>query len=296
MTAPFEAVARGDARFPPASGPDMTGNPLDPVARVGPGGMLDGAFSLLRFRAGRLVGLTAVLFLPVQLVGLAVALASPSIAASSAGDPFGLGAVGAASSADGLWGYPLIFLRSLALGLLGAGVGHLVACWWAGRDARFGEVAGQLLRRSPAVLVVVVLSAAMKVPLLCLGGIGWFLADGVLFISNVVVGAERCGPLRALRRSLELVRPAYGPALVVVVGGLVITQVLQIALVAGPVLLVASFQPPEGWLLAVEQVTSLVLLIAMPLTACIAGRAYVELRCRVEGIDLIRWQERRGLV
>lgn len=295
MTVPFEAVARGDARFPPAAGPDMTGNPLDPVARVGPGGILDGAFALLRFRVGRLVGLTAVLFLPVQLLGLAVALASPTVAASGANDPFGFGAL-AASSSTGPWVYPQLFLRSLALGLLGAGVGHLVAGWWSGRDARFGEVARQVLRRSPAVLVVVVLSAAMKGPLLCLGGLGWFLADASLFVANVVVGAERCGPMVALRRSFRLTRPVYGAALVVVVGGLVITVVLQLALVAGPIALLSSFQLPAGWLLAVEQASSLVLLVTMPLTACIAARAYVEFRCRSEGIDLVRWQERRGLV
>ncbi len=295
VTVPFEAVARGDARFPPSTGPDMTGNPLDPVARVGPGGILDGAFGLLRFRIGRLVGLTAVLFLPVQLVGLAVALASPTVAASSTSDPFGGGALDAASSTGSLWAVALLLLRSLALGLLGAGVGHLVAGWWSGRDAPFGEVFGQMFRRSPAVLVVVVLSAAVKVPLLCLGGVGWLLADASLFVANVVVGAERRGPLAAIGRSFRLTRAVYGTALVVVFGGLVITQVLQVALVAGPILLVASFQPPDGWLLALEQVTSLVLLVVMPLTACIAARAYVELRCRVEGIDLVRWQERRGL-
>ena len=93
-----------------------------------------------------------------------------------------------------------------------------------------------------------------------------------------------------------MTRSAYGLSLVVCIGGFVICQILQLALTLGPVVLVASFGPPEGWLVVLQQVASLVLLVALPLTACIAARAYVDLRCRTEGYDLVRRQEDRGLL
>ena len=76
--------------------------------------------------------------------------------------------------------------------------------------------------------------------------------------------------------------------LAVVFGGLLISQMLRISFYAGPVLLAANFSTNEVVLTAVAQAGALVVLVAEPLTACIAARAYMDLRCRTEGADLRR--------
>jgi hypothetical protein len=292
------AVARGDARAPardPLVDGDLEGNPLGRLGVSGPGGVLDGGFELLRFRFRRLVGLTAVLLLPLQLAQLAVSLTVGAAAEvdSSGVDP--LGGLGGRSMVGGGWVLVFVALRALALFVLGIAVGHLVQGWSEGRDPGFGEALRFAASRCWVAPVVVVVAAGVKMAGACLGFVGWFLGDALFFIAGIVAGAERTGPLATIGRSVRLTRSAYGLSLVVCVGGFVIAQVLQVALTVGPLLLLTWFQPPEGWMVAAEQAASLVLLVTVPLTACIAGRAYVELRCRAEGLDLRRRQEARGL-
>lgn len=299
------AVARGDARADRPEGPSrrvddgdagLPGNPVARLGLVGPGGILDGGFGLLRFRFWRLVGLTAVLVVPLQLVGLWIALSAGTTASSGTGSDDVGNLVGPQGLDAGGWPLVLALARSVALFLLGMAVGHLLEGWLAGEDRSFGEALGVAARRCWVAPVAVAVTLTCKVLVSCLGGVGFFLADALFFTAGVAAGAERLGPFAAVGRSFRLSRAAYGLALVTVIGGWVISQLLQVALTLGPVLLVASFQPPDGWVLVAQQVASLVLLVTLPLTACIAARGYVELRCRTEGFDLVRRQEERGLV
>jgi hypothetical protein len=68
-----------------------------------------------------------------------------------------------------------------------------------------------------------------------------------------------------------------------------------VSLWVGPVLLAGQFVTSESVLLVVQQVSLLTLLVVQPLTACITARAYVELRCRAEGLDIQLRRERLGL-
>ena len=300
------AVARGDARPTPPAAADGTtdtapaaelpGNPVARLGLAGPGGVLDGGFELLRFRFWRLVGLTAVLVVPLQLIGLWIAIAAGTTASSGTGSDDLGSVVGPQGLGGGGWPLLLALARAVALCLLGMAVGHLLDGWLAGEDRTFGQALAAAMRRCWVAPVVVAVTLTCKVLVACLGGIGFFLADALFFTAGIVAGAERLGPFATVGRSFRLSRGAYGLALVTVIGGWVISQLLQIALTLGPVLLVASFQPPEGWVLVAQQVASLVLLVTLPLTACIAARGYVELRCRTEGFDLVRRQEERGLV
>jgi hypothetical protein len=276
----------------------MDDNPLLDVAPGGPAAVLDGAFSLLRFRVGRLVGLTALVLLPVQAVFLTVRLtvARGAVVTGDQADPFGLGGFGTAQSDSQLVVAVIeLALTALALCWIGLGVGHLVVNWWGGRDPSFRETLGVMVRRVWVVPVVVVITTGIKVPFACLGLVGYFLADAVLFIAGIVAGAERTGPFATVGRSLRLTWPVYGSALVTCLGGFLITYIIQFVLTLGPLALLASFGVPEGWLIVAQEAAALVALVTVPLTACIAARAYVEFRCRVEGVDLIRRQEARGL-
>jgi hypothetical protein len=296
------AVARGDARpevaatGPGGASPALDGNPFDRLMVTGPGGVLDGGFDLLRFRFRRLVGITAVIFVPIQLLELVLALTVGTAAVTSDGSSTGaLSGLGLQSAGSSGWAMLFLVVKALATCVLGIAVGHLVAGWLEDRDPTFRDAVLFAVTRSWVAPVVVVVAAGSKLVLACLGGVGWFLADALFFIAGIVAGAERTGPFATVGRSVRLTRSAYGLSLVVCVGSFVICQILQFALTVGPILLLASFQPPEGWLVAAQQLASLVLLVALPLTACIAARAYVELRCRAEGYDLVRRQVDHGL-
>ena len=298
------AVARGDARVireGPATATgaarpeDLDGNPLARLAPAGPAGVLDGAFELLRFRFWRLVGMAAAFVVPLQLVALWLAIAGGTTASSGTSSEDVSGVLGPQGLGGGGGQLVVALVRAVALFVFGVAVGHLVDAWLRGEDRTAGQALVAALRRCWVAPVVVAVTLSAKLALACFGGLGWFLADALFFAAAVVAGVERTGPFATIGRSFRLSRGAYGLALVCVFGGWVISQLLQLALTLGPLLLVASFQPPEGWVLALQQLASLVLLVTWPLTACVAARAYVELRCRTEGFDLVRRQVARGL-
>ena len=280
---PGVAVVRGDAPWPSSRGRGEP-SPFASLRPAGAGTVLDEAFVLLRSRFGRLVGLAACLYVPIRLLDLVTMIAS--------GDAVDRTQIGPSLLvyADGTgWSWVVLGLQSLALSVLGLCVGHLAMRLAAGEDASFGELARLALRRGWVAVLVVPLGLLVKAPLSCLPLVGFVLGDALVFLSSVVAGAEGLGPWRAWLRGMQLTRRSYASMLGVVLGGLVISQALRISFYAGPVVLaVALVGPEEGVLTVVSQLGALVVLVAEPLTACIAARAYLELRCRTEGLDLRR--------
>lgn len=282
---------RGDARGrdTPDDRRDRDRNPLADVRPVGPAAVLDGGIDLLRHRIGRLLALTACLYLPVWLFDLSLVVFGPVDATERTGSLGGPAAVlfdsGAGSTLSG-WVYVVGALQMVALSLLGLAVGHMAAGLVAGRDATLGELAGVLARRWWVALLILPLNAAVHGVSACLGGIGWFIGDAFVFMASVVAGAERTGPWAAWRRAVRLSTAEFGRALVISFGGVVITGVIQMSLSFGPAALVASLDPASPLVTVVIAAGAAVVLVTEPLTACIAARAYVDLRCRVDGWDL----------
>lgn len=291
------AVARGDASpgQPAAAtlGPDQ---PLARVAPVSPVAVLDGAFDLLRFRFGRLVGLASIVYLPLVLGQLAVVLSQRSPTASRPGSaPSTFQVLGSAQGSSG-WNLVFVVLGSVALSWLGIAVGAQVAAWVDDDDIGVGRVFRYATRRWWVAVVLTVITLCIKVPALCAFGVGWFFADAFVFIAAVVAGAERLGPFAAIGRSWSLTRRWYWRALAIATGGAFITLVFQLVVLAGPALLLSALGLPEDWVLIAQQLGSLLVLVTAPLTACIAARAWVDLRCRSDGADLDRRMVERGLV
>lgn len=299
------AVARGDARAerPRRGGPRdaaddpasaLDGNPLRQLGVIGPGAVLDSAFALLRFRFGRLLALTAVVVVPAQALDLVMALRFGT--PSTAEDLPQLQLLDSGRSLPFWSTLTVLALQAIGLFLLGMAVGVLVDGWLDGRDETFGTVVRAVARRAWVVPVVVLVAGTARFVAACAGGVGFFLVDALLFIAAPIAAVERSGPWATLGRSLRLTRSAYGNALVICVGGFVIASVVRVALALGPAALISMLGLPEGWMLVVEQAGSLTRLITLPLIACIAARAYIDLRCRAEGFDLLRRQEARALV
>ncbi len=278
------AVARGDAPWPdrPASA-GAGGQFLDDLEPVGVGGVLDGGFELLRRNFGLLFGVAAALLLPLQLIDLGATMAAGH-AAELQTSPFlaALGSLNAVTPAT----LVVSALRLVVLSFLGLLTGVLVAEALDPRGRPVPSLVAVAARRWWVALLVPVLCTPVKAIGGCLFYVGFFLGDALLMCASVVAGAERAGPLQAFARSWTLGWRSFGTALGVSFGSFVISAVLQISLYAGPALLASLFVSSEAMLLAVQQIALLALLVTQPLTAAIAARAYLELRCRSEALDL----------
>ncbi len=290
------AVARGDDPLPPEPpAPLGADGPLAVVRPVGVLGVLDGGFELLRFRFPGLVGVAAAVLLPLQLAELLVVLGSSR---STGTDPLTTPASFeflASSSAAGGWSVLFALAGALALTWVGLVVGTLVASWWSGVDLPVGRAVGVAARRWWVVPVLTALTLMVKVPAACVAGVGFVVADAFVFTAAVAAGAERLGPLAALRRAFDLSRRSPWIALGVVAGGLFLTVVVQMVVLAGPLLLIQSLGVGGTVALVVQQAAGLVVLVTVPLTSCIAARAWIEFRCRAEGADLEDRMVLRGL-
>ena len=75
-------------------------------------------------------------------------------------------------------------------------------------------------------------------------------------------------------------------------GGLCISLVVRMSLSFGPAALALSLDPGSPLVGLLGAASTAVLLVTEPLTACIAARAYLDLRCRREGWDLAMRQQR----
>lgn len=230
----------------------------------------------MRFR--RLLGLAAVLFVPIRVLDLLRVVASDS--ATEVSGPTALFESG--------WGFVIVALQAVALSLLGICTGVLVVRMVEGGDASFRELLGIAARRLWVAPVIVACSVVIRSLMACLGGVGWFFGDALLFVASVVAGAEGLGPIAAVRRSVALTRRDYGRMLAVCLGALVVTYLLRGIFYWGPYTLAVSFAPSELVLDLIDQAGALVVVVAEPLTACIAARAYLDLRCRTEAFDLTR--------
>ena len=283
------ATARGDARAPTRdrrTAADALADGTSPVADlrpIGPAAVLDGGFDLFRFRFRRLVGLAACLFVPITVVDLVLM----AVVGTNAPERVAIGPSMFLLGSGDSWSWAIVAAQSVALSLLGLCVGHLAAAAARGIDVSFRELGRLALRRWWVALLIVVLTAAPRALLSCVVfPVGWILADAFFFIASSVAGAEGVGPWKAVTRGAALARGRYGNAVVICLGSLVISQVLRLSLTAGPVLLLASFALPESVIGVAARLGTIVLLLAEPITACIAARAYLDLRARHEGLDL----------
>lgn len=273
------ATVRGDA-VGAVPTDDLGPSPLASLRPTGPSGVLDGGFELLRFRFRRLVGLAACFYVPIRLLDLVAMVTS-----GDAWETYYIGPMVFAAGGDSVWSWVVAASYPIALSILGLCVGHLVMRQLHGGDAPFRELLGVGLRRSWVAVLILPFAWLIKGLLSCIP-LAFIVADALVFICSVVAGAEGLGPIRAWRRGMQLTRRSLGPMMGVVVGGLIISQLLRVSFSTGPMLLAFQLGASDAILSLIGQLGALVVLVAEPLTACIAARAYLELRCRHEGLDL----------
>lgn len=250
--------------------------------------VLDGAFAILKAAPATIIGFTAVFAVPVQLLGAWLQrdlLGGESLLDVVEGDS-SLTGVEQSGTGSGWAQVVLLFGPSLALVFVAAGIVRLVGAWHVGRDIPLGRLLRDMVPLAwPLLASWVLVHLAEGLGLLACGlpalaVMTWFL------VTAPVVGAERLGPVKAMRRSARLVARRFWPVLgLIILSSIVMTLFgYAIGLVPTAVSLLVGTDG-LGWVLTAAS-GILTSLITMPVVAATTVLIYLDLRVRTEGLDL----------
>ena len=250
--------------------------------------VLDGAFAILKAAPATIIGFTAVFAVPVQLLGAWLQrdlLGGESLLDVVEGDS-SLTGVEQSGAGSGWAQVVLLFGPSLALVFVAAGIVRLVGAWHVGRDIPLGRLLRDMVPLAwPLLASWVLVHLAEGLGLLACGlpalaVMTWFL------VTAPVVGAERLGPVKAMRRSARLVARRFWPVLgLIILSSIVMTLFgYAIGLVPTAVSLLVGTDG-LGWVLTAAS-GILTSLITMPVVAATTVLIYLDLRVRTEGLDL----------
>jgi len=168
-------------------------------------------------------------------------------------------------------------LLYLTLPFIGVAITHLVKGWKDGVDHSARECLTLAFRKTPTILVAFVLSKLLQIVT---------LTFATPFISSVapVIGAEKAGPIEAVRRSADLTKRRAGPMY-----GLWVLVVVVSSLIGAALGQLPNFMPlllgDWAWI-GFFAATSLVGMVTNVFAVGTAVLAYFDLRNRLEGHDL----------
>ncbi len=282
-SAPAPQSFFGSAPSSPGGGdPDAMPRPL-PLRPQSVLEILDSGFSLIRARPGLLLGLVAVLQVPVAVVMAYLRrdsvgfdsqflFSDPTVASGPLSGRVDSTVVGIVSG-------------SVIQALSAVAIGGLVAAWYSDRDPDVTELLLGVGRRIHVVLIAWFLVHVLEI--LAVFGllIGSFLVAVLMLVVAPVVAVEQAGPITAIKRSVRLVRGRYVPAMVFFVFSGLVATVLGAVLGGLPTLLGLVIGVNGGWVLvALGGVISGVVSTSFLAAATVAF--YLDLRIRREGIDI----------
>jgi hypothetical protein len=251
------------------------------------GDRLDGALRTLRLAPATVVTLAALAVVPLQLLAV-VLLPGPADPGRAQWEPmFGRALVTILADDDPariLRGVVLLGLESIALSFVTAGITLLLTAWYTGARRSTGELVAAAARRMPTlVLVWLVVHLAewlfgLVLLLPALLPMAWFA------VAAPIVAAEDRGARASLRRSFDLTKRSFplvlGTCLAVALVDLLLRGLLTVA-AAG----YAESELPASRA-AVVLVAMAVRLVTVPFVAGSAALLYLDLRVRLEGLDI----------
>ncbi|HEX6425824.1 MAG TPA: hypothetical protein VFZ79_20200 [Acidimicrobiales bacterium] len=251
--------------------------------------ILDGGFAVLKARPRRILAIAAAFVVPTHL--LAAFLQRDAMGAYGIGDLFTDDPTifnepaGSDPGTEVLVSLLYLVIPAVALVCVAAALGHLVTQWAMGRDAPAGEMLGVVGRRWwPLLGSFVLVKLAEGVGLLgCY--IGAFFVMALFVPVAPIVGVEGCGPFEALRRSVRLTKARYFPTLGIALLMGIVATLLSTALAALPQGVAGWIGYQQGWpLLALGAILAEV--IVLPFVAAATVLLYLDLRVRLEGLDI----------
>lgn len=194
-----------------------------------------------------------------------------------------------------------IVLQSFTAHLVGAYAAAVLVPFQLGTEPTLRTGLGVVLRRLPVLLVTwvcthwwaVLLALGIATAPAAVGGVLFFLWPLVALASTVgllvgpVVATERIG-VRAIPRSMRLVRTRFGASWAFVVVTAVISGSLFMFIAELPYLVQATGLVTLGsYGYLVQGVTlEIALLVVLPLSALATAQLYLQLRVHAEGIDI----------
>lgn len=264
------------------------------------GEILDAGIKIYLARARTLMGLTAVVVVPMQILGAIVLLSTvPSggdVPVNSIG--FTTRTQPVPDPAARLGASAVVLVIQLVAGSL-----VTAACVKAVSDTYLDHPTGIaaslrfVLGRLPAVIgteILYFLGLALAFVCLIVPGV-WLYAAWSVAVPSLII--ERRSPLRALGRSRRLVKGRWWPT-----AGVLLVSVVMVAVVSGVLqaLLAAiahvSSRPSLLFAVVVSTVSSAIAsIIVQPFTATVATILYYDLRVRHEGYDLQLLADQLGL-
>lgn len=268
--------------------------PLRPMTSAD---VLDGAWAILKRRPGTVLGISAIIVVPVVL---AVTWLSRDLTSSSLdlfNVNFGAGSNVSSQSSRQVDQFAnltrlavLLIIETMPYMLLGGAIGRLVSAWYAGGNMTAWQACVASFKRAPALLSAWFLLLFAKVPAVAICFGYPFVAVVPVSFFCVVAPAiviEGLGPIRGIQRSATLVSRRFWPVLGIVCLATLVEQIVRSALGLIPDLL-AFFSVGRGTL---SEVVSTMAqagahLITAPVLAGASVLVYLDLRVRTEGLDL----------
>lgn len=262
--------------------PPLAGSPVERLRpRTGPQ-ILDAGFEIIRYRAGRIAVLLAVLHGPFFAASLWMTHQSGNgwfslliIRRLWDGPRFEL-----AASAEVWWLTGSLACSLLGEMLFGVGLSTLVRHWVEGTDATAGSVLRTTGRRLPVILSVWLVALVVKAAGLALCGVGILLVLPHLSILAQVMSFERGNVASWISRSRQLVNRASERALFLTLMAPLLSFGALWTLRAGAA---GGIGDVEQFTTVMGVVVTLVLLVARTSAMVLF---YLDIRVRTEGLDL----------
>lgn len=275
------AAVRPRPAAPTTGGPRLP-VPLRPMTASD---VLDGAFAIVKLRPRTVIGFTAALVIPIQLLAAWATRGQLGDVFEVSTDPASSQLLASDAGLSSWTDVLLIYVGVLPLPFVGAFLARLVSSWYGGGDPPTRELARAVLHSAPTLLAVFVVVHLVETVAVLLAVIPFVFVAPLFMCTAPVVGAEGVGPGRAVRRSVQLAARRYWRSVLVLVYSLVISTVLSVAFGIGPLLLAESLGSTWGWIPAAVG-SGLAELVVTPVVAGAAVLHYLDLRVRTEGLDL----------
>ena len=248
--------------------------------------LLDGGVAFLKSRPRAAIGITALFVVPLQLLiaWLQRDVIGGGAFAEAFSDPTG-SSLFAEDQDAGFETVLALLAPSIVLAFVSGAFVLMMLAEQNGDELPAGAALGTAARRGLALLVAWLLVHLVEV----IAGIALLLPAlavmALYLVTSPAIVAERLGPLAGMRRSWLLCRRRFWSVLAVGLLAGLIASAIEWVLGLLPTVLADELGGTVGWLLlAVGQ--SLASLVALPVVAATTALVYLDLRLRLEGLDL----------
>lgn len=272
----------------------LRGSPLERLQPRGIGSILDAGFEVLRFRFPLIASITITLVAPLMGLPLLLRLTRIGDRVDDVSDVrINLGVGPETGGQTVAWVVERLG-AAVALALLGIAIGYLLGAWLRGDDPGYGAVMRVVGRRGPVALAAWLLALIPKLAGLVVCGVGAIFTVAMFVIISPAVANEAIGPAAAVARSWRLSSGRRTTTMMgLVVCGFGVALLLGvISTLAGSVVKQSlPGEPTWGWAV-VTGIQIAGALVLLPVQAAWASLAYLDLRVRAEGLDIVVESER----